>query len=312
MPKRQQKRTAPGWDALATWYDGWMGAEGSDHHRKWAIPAALDLLDLRPNERLLDVGAGQGVLAPYVAQTGAHYTGVEISPRLLELARKRHSKHGRFVQGDARRLTSIPDLTAKPFDAAVFLLSIQDMNPLEDVLRSASALLREGGRLVLLMTHPCFRVPRQSGWGHDTQRGLRFRRVDRYLNPLAIPMKQYSDANRQHSARNAPSGRNARSRTNTRSNAYTNSRPNARSDIESAERGVSISFHRPLNHYVNSLADCGLLVAAFREIAAENEGNGNANGNAKGNAIGDTSTPLEQRANAEIPLFLGIRALKIG
>lgn len=291
MPKQQPKhnrqrpneKARPGWDALATWYDGWMGAEGSDHHRKWAIPAALDLLDLRPNERLLDVGAGQGVLAPYVAQTGTHYTGVEISPRLLELARKRHGKHGRFVQGDARRLTSIPDLTAKPFDAAVFLLSIQDMNPLEDVLRSAASLLREGGRLVLLMTHPCFRVPRQSGWGHDNQRGLRFRRVDRYLNPLAIPMKQHADANRKRSARNA------------------RSRPNARSNVDS---GVSISFHRPLNHYVNSLADCGLLVAAFREIAAENESTDHAKATA--------STSSEDRANAEIPLFLGIRAIKIG
>lgn len=311
MPKQQPKhnRNRPGWDALATWYDGWMGAEGSDHHRKWAIPAALDLLDLRPNERLLDVGAGQGVLAPYITQTGAHYMGVEISPRLLELARKRHSKHGRFVQGDARRLTSIPDLTAKPFDAAVFLLSIQDMNPLEDVLRSAASLLREGGRLVLLMTHPCFRVPRQSGWGHDTRRGLRFRRVDRYLNPLAIPMKQHADANGKHS------GRNARSLPNTRPNAHTSSRPNARSDVENADRGVSISFHRPLNHYVNSLADCGLLVAAFREIAAENEGKDHAKSTAKGNASGyangDASPSLEDRANAEIPLFLGIRALKI-
>jgi ubiquinone/menaquinone biosynthesis C-methylase UbiE len=274
MPKQQKRNSnAPGWDALATWYDGWMGAEGSDHHRKWAIPAALDLLDLRPNERLLDIGAGQGVLAPYVAQTGAKYTGVEISPRLLDLARKRHAKHGRFVQGDARRLASIRELTDTPFDAAVFLLSIQDMNPLEDVLRSASSLLRDGGRLVILMTHPCFRIPRQSGWGHDPARDLRFRRVDRYLNPLAVPMKQHADT---HSRR---------------------SRPNARSDVErgSPTRGVSISFHRPLNHYVNGLADCGLLVAALREITAEGAG-----------------TTLEQRANAEIPLFLGLKALKIG
>ena len=275
MPK-QQKRHAPGWDALATWYDGWVGAEGSDHHRKWAIPAALDLLDLRPNERLLDIGAGQGVLAPYIAQTGAKYTGVEISPRLLDIARKRHGRVGRFVQGDARRLTSVRELAGTQFDAAVFLLSIQDMNPLEDVLRSAASLLRDGGRLVILMTHPCFRVPRQSGWGHDPARDLRFRRVDRYLNPLAVPMKQHADAHRKRSD--------------------TNARPNARSDIaKGADSGVSISFHRPLNHYVNGLADCGLLVSALREISAE--GNG--------------ATPLEQRANAEIPLFLGLKALKV-
>src|SRR5262245_34296944 len=52
--------------------------------------------------------------------------------------------------------------------------------------------LRSGGRLVILMTHPCFRVPRQSGWGWDEERKLRFRRVDRYLTPLAVPLKPYA------------------------------------------------------------------------------------------------------------------------
>jgi hypothetical protein len=39
------------------------------------------------------------------------------------------------------------------------------------------------------MIHPCFRVPRQSGWGWDAQRQLQFRRVDRYLTPLSVPMR---------------------------------------------------------------------------------------------------------------------------
>jgi hypothetical protein len=41
------------------------------------------------------------------------------------------------------------------------------------------------------MTHPCFRIPRQSGWGFDQKRSLYYRRVDRYLSALAVPMKTY-------------------------------------------------------------------------------------------------------------------------
>ena len=52
------------WDALAQWYDGWMGEEGSLHHRAVAVPVLLALLDAEPGEQILDVGAGQGVLAP--------------------------------------------------------------------------------------------------------------------------------------------------------------------------------------------------------------------------------------------------------
>src|SRR5487761_759105 len=59
------------WDPLATWYHGWVGEAGSEHHRQLAVPAIMRLLDLGPGERLLDVGCGQGVLAPHVTSAGA-------------------------------------------------------------------------------------------------------------------------------------------------------------------------------------------------------------------------------------------------
>jgi len=146
----------------------------------------LDLLGLRPGERVLDVGAGQGVLAPRVVSAGAHYVGVDASPRMVELARKRHGRAGRFLVGDARSLRDV-ELGGR-FDAAVFLLSLQDMEPLDAVIGQAAKSLGDRGRLVVFMVHPCFRVPRQSGWGFDEERKLPVRRVDRYLTPLAVPM----------------------------------------------------------------------------------------------------------------------------
>ena len=47
------------------------------------------------------------------------------------------------------------------------------------------------GRLVMVMTHPAFRIPRQSGWGFDENRKLTYRRIDRYLTPLSVPRKPY-------------------------------------------------------------------------------------------------------------------------
>jgi SAM-dependent methyltransferase len=184
--------SATSWDPVADWYIGWVGDSGSDHHRQLAIPAVLDLLAPAAGEQILDIGAGPGVLAPLIARAGARYTGVDASPRMLAFARRRHGAQGRFLQGDATRLDSVPELRAHTFDGVVFMLSIQDIDPLDAALRSAAWALRPGGRVVLLMTHPCFRVPRQSGWGWDEGRRLCYRRVDRYLTPLAPPMKAYS------------------------------------------------------------------------------------------------------------------------
>ena len=229
-----QNRPAPrpgarmGWDAVAGWYDGWVGKGGSEHHRKLAIPSVMRLLALKKGESLLDIGCGQGVLAEQARRGGAAYTGVDVSPRLLEMARKHHKDNQtRFVQADACRLAASKDLKAGEFDAAVFLLSIQDINPLDEALTSAAWALKPGGRLVMLMTHPCFRIPRQSGWGYDENRKLNYRRVDRYLTPLPVPMKAYGGGS-----------------------------------------GTTMSFHRPLHEYVNGLAapDVGMMIDHMDEI----------------------------------------------
>jgi SAM-dependent methyltransferase len=215
------------WTPVAEWYTGWVGAQGSRYHRRFAIPLLLDLLQLRAGEQVLDIGCGPGVLSPFIARAGARYTGVDASGKLLAFARKHHTARGRFVRHDATKLAECVELRAQSFDAAVFLLSIQDIDPLEAAVESASWALRRGGRLVIVMTHPCFRVPRQSGWGWDAGRALQYRRVDRYLTRLAVPMKTYGG------------------------------------DRRCATR----SYHRPLSAYVDALAASELLVDAVREVA---------------------------------------------
>lgn len=175
----------PAWDA-ADWYVGMAGAHGHAYHRHLALPALFELLDARPGERVLDLGCGPGVPATPLAQLGAHYTGLDASPRMVAQARRLHGRAGRFVVGDARDLRGSLG-QVPPFDAAFFLFSLQDMDDVPAALLEAARVLRPGGRLVAVLTHPCFRVPRQSGWGWDERRQLRYRRVDRYLSPLAVP-----------------------------------------------------------------------------------------------------------------------------
>ena len=244
---------------MATWYDGWVGDRGSAYHQQLAIPAVLDLLQPQPGEHILDVGGGQGVLTPYIVDAGARVTVVDASPKLIAAARRRHGRlrEARFLVGDARRLAAVSGLEPGAHDAAVFLLSIQDMGPLDDVVRGVDWALADRSRVVLLMTHPAFRQPRHSGWGYDEGRKLTYRRIDGYLAEMAVPMKSLGGG------------------LPTR------------------------SFHRPISAYVNALAGVGFATDAMLEIPdlpPERRPGRFVRGDA--------------RANAEIPIFLGLRAVR--
>lgn len=104
---------------------------------------------------VLDVGCGEGYMTRILAARGARQvTGVDRSPALIDAARSAsaglHTAH--FAEAD------VADLT---FDNASFDLALANhlFNDLPDVAGPVSELarvLRPGGRLVILMLHPCF------------------------------------------------------------------------------------------------------------------------------------------------------------
>lgn len=234
-----------------------MGKQGSKHHRHLALPLLLELLAPSSSDHILDVGCGQGVLAEKIAQAGARYTGVDASRKLLKMATGRFNGRSRinFIYGDATQLHKVAALQNQQFTGVTFLLSIQDMSPLAEVLAGVSARLVQNGRLIILMTHPCFRIPRQSGWGWDENRKLRYRRVDHYLTKLQVPMKSH-------------------------------------------RYGKTRSFHRPLQTYINELANNSFVIDQIREVPV-------------GDLIKNKRSKAEKRADGEIPLFLAIRARKL-
>lgn len=228
------------WDPVAKWYNGWVGKRGSLYHRAVAIPSVMELTDVQPGELVLDLGCGQGVLAPHVLKRGGRYQGVDGSRTLVQLARRHHAddpKHkndsrqgnaAQFILGDVRKLGELSEVKEGSADVAVFMLSIQDMDPLGEVLKAAAWALKPDGRIVIFMLHPAFRVPRQSGWGFDPGRKLTYRRVDSYLTPRGVPMKAYAE-------------------------------------VTSRSSGTTWSFHRPLSLYVNTLNELGFKLERLDE-----------------------------------------------
>jgi SAM-dependent methyltransferase len=80
------------------------------------IEFLVGALDLRPGQRVLDVGCGPGRHAYALAERGIEVVGVDISQRFVDIAREGAPPGASFVRGDARDLRFDAE-----FDAAVSL-----------------------------------------------------------------------------------------------------------------------------------------------------------------------------------------------
>ncbi len=223
------------WQKVAGWYEKTVGQSGHYYHQHLILPGALRLLNLKPDSSVLDLACGQGVLGRLI-KPDIDYSGVDLAPSLIKFAagNDRAAKHHYFV-GDIEK--PLP-LTKTDFSHAVIILALQNLAQPQLALTNAAKHLRPNGRLLLVLNHPAFRIPRQSTWQIDPQNKLQYRRVNRYLSPLKIPI---------------------------------NARP-GRGD----QGPITWSFHHPLQDYFQFLKQAGFIVTDLEEWASDKESTGKA------------------------------------
>ena len=116
------------------------------------LPAVLARLDARPRS-LLDIACGEGTFAIAQAAAGLEVTGIDLSPRMLEIARRRAASEqvrATFTQGDMRALAPARtyDLVTCWYDSLNYLLEPADLIA---AFRGAEAALAPGARFIFDM-----------------------------------------------------------------------------------------------------------------------------------------------------------------
>lgn len=228
-PKKTPGRESTAWDLAARWYDALVGDHGSDYQKDIIMPGATKLMNLKKGSRILDLACGQGVFSRYLSAKGMQVEGLDVSEELIQRARTRSKPSINFHLADARK----PD-TFKPsnFDAVVCLLALQNMEEIEPTFQNVARWLKPEGRFVMVVTHPCFRIPRQSHWGWDEDKKIEYRRVDRYASDLSIPIITPPLA---------------------------------------GSTGKTTTYHRSLQTYFTALAGAGMWVESLEEWASKKE-----------------------------------------
>lgn len=162
MDERQQALNDEGrilWDQKADFWDSLHGDAGNLFHRQLVSPAVERLLALRPDERVLDIGCGNGVMARRLAALGGQVTAVDFSPALIEKAWQRGQSDGKPIQYavvDATDETALVALGEGQFAVIVCTMALMDMPVIAPLYRAVQRLLTSDGRFVFATAHPAF------------------------------------------------------------------------------------------------------------------------------------------------------------
>ena len=225
-PKKPQDTS---WNRVASWYDELLKDDDS-YQSKVIVPNLLRFLDLKKGENVYDLACGQGYFANLFARQGAKVTASDLSKRLIEKALKNSPKEISFHVSPAHKA---PFLKPESVDVVVVVLAIQNIENVSEVLVLCKRVLKKNGRLVMILNHPAFRVPKGSDWYFKD--GVQYRTVGQYMSESKIQIDM------------TPGEKDVKKKIKT------------------------ITFHRPLQYYMKLLSKHGLAMTRLEEWISHKE-----------------------------------------
>jgi SAM-dependent methyltransferase len=124
------------------------------HNAYYERPATLSLLPEVSGKRVLDAACGPGVYAEWLLSRGAEVVGVDASPKMVELARRRLGPTVNVHHADLIRPLTFLD--SESFDIVLSPLTMNYIKDWQPVFREFYRVLRPGGYFIFSVTHPSF------------------------------------------------------------------------------------------------------------------------------------------------------------
>lgn len=172
------KQRDTSWNNSAKWYDDLL-EKGGTYQSDLILPNLLRLMNLKSWTKVLDLGCGTGFFSRHFLKAGGIVTGVDLGKDLIEVAKARSDKKIQYHIGSADSLGFLAD---GYFNQVVIVLALQNMEDPTKVLKECKRVLKNDGKIFLVLNHPAFRVTKNSSWGWDNENKIQYRRIDAYLS----------------------------------------------------------------------------------------------------------------------------------
>ncbi len=153
-----------GWEQMADWWDNHLGEEGDLWHRALIDPPLLRLVGEVKGMRVLDLACGNGYLSRRFARQGATVTAVDASGPIVERARIREAQEPLGITYHIADAGLLEMLDGGMFDLVICNMALMDIENAAGAIQEVARVLKQQGRLVISLPHPCFDKIGTSGW----------------------------------------------------------------------------------------------------------------------------------------------------
>jgi 2-polyprenyl-3-methyl-5-hydroxy-6-metoxy-1,4-benzoquinol methylase len=158
---RANEETHDAWEKNASFWNDRMG-EGNDFVEVLIWPPTERLLNLQEGESVLDIACGNGLYARRLASKGAQVLAFDFSEEMIRYAVQRSEEYSQTIEYlvmDATDESALRSLGERKFDAALCSMALFDIADIVPLFRALRYILKEEGRFVFSIMHPCFNNP---------------------------------------------------------------------------------------------------------------------------------------------------------
>jgi len=142
-------------DAAESWVD--FVRRGKDYYRdELNNPATFGLIGDVRDRLVLDLACGEGYNTRILARKGAKVTGVDFSEKLIELAKREEAKEKLDICYRVLDATDLKEFSSNHFDLVACFMSLQDIENYKKAIFEVARVLKNLGRFVFSVPHPCF------------------------------------------------------------------------------------------------------------------------------------------------------------
>lgn len=124
------------------------------HNAYYERPATLSLLPEVKDKVVLDAGCGPGVYSAWLIERGAKVFGIDASPKMLEMARRRLGTAAELREANMNE--PLDFLAAESFDLVLSPLALDYVADWRGLFREFYRVLRAGGHFIFSIHHPFF------------------------------------------------------------------------------------------------------------------------------------------------------------